>query len=113
MSFWYKLSSHNSDPFSAEIQIMDAGGAKIASGMRNDISASTSSWTKVTIPLTYTTQTKKAAKIYIIFNSSATNSTASRKTSFTRLNSSGSEVGSGNIHAGNVVWIDDVELIYE
>ena len=113
MSFWYKLSSHNSDPFSAEIQIMDAGGAKIASGMRNDISASTSAWTKVTIPLTYTTQTKKAAKIYIIFNSSATNSTASRKTSFTRLNSSGSEVGSGNIHAGNVVWIDDVELIYE
>lgn len=113
MSFWYKLSSHNSDPFSAEIQIMDSGGVKIASGSINNISTSTSSWTQVTVPLTYTTQTKKAGKIYIIFNSSATNSTDSRKTSFTRLNSSGSEVGSGNIHAGNIVWIDDVVLNYE
>ena len=50
-------------------------------------------------------EVKKADKIYILFASSSTGRTGSRKTSYTILNSSGSNVGSGDLHAGNVIWL--------
>jgi hypothetical protein len=67
----------------------------------------------VDVPLTYSLTDRKADKIYIIFTSSSTDSTGSRKTSYTILNSSGSNVGSGDLHAGNIIWLDEVVLNYE
>lgn len=113
MSFWYMLDCHNSDPFAAEIQILDFSNEVIGSGKKTDVTTSASSWTKLTIPIEYEFTNKKASKIYISFKSSASGSTDSRKyTSLTRLNSSGSEVNAGDIHAGNILWIDEVKLNY-
>lgn len=113
MSFWYMLDSHNSDPFSAEIKILDSNDEVIGSAKKTDVSTSTSSWTQLTMPINYEYTDKKAEKIYISFKSSATGSVNSRKyTSLTRLNPSGSEANAGDIHAGNVLWVDDVRLNY-
>lgn len=111
MSFYCKFDCHDS-PFSAEIKLYN-GSTEIASGSVISEQASISSWTKVNVPLTYSRTDIKADKIYIIFASSSTGSKSSRKTSYTILNSSGSNTGSGDIHAGNIIRLDEVVLNYE
>ena len=109
MSYWYKLDSYESDPYYVEIQILDKDGEVIGSAKKLDGNATVSSWTQVTLPIEYTVTDKKADKIYVIFKSSATGKTASRKFSLSRYDSG---EGSVNIHAGNVLWLDDVKLNY-
>ena len=109
MSYWYKLNSYESDPYYVEIKILASDGEVIGSGKRTDINSSTSIWTQMTIPITYEVTGKKAAKIYIIFKSSATGKAESRKLSLSRFVTS---EGSVNVHAGNVLWIDEVKLNY-
>ena len=112
MSFYHKFDCYNGDTFKASIVLYN-GSTEIATGNYISGAESVSSWTKVDVPLTYSDPTKKADKIYILFASSSTGSTGSRKTSYTILNSSGSNVGSGDLHAGNVIWLDEVVLNYE
>ncbi len=109
MSYWYKLDSYESDPYYVEVKILDASGSVIGSAKKTDLSSSVSYWTQVTIPITYDITTKKAAKIYIIFKSSATGKTTSRKFSLSRYDYG---EGSVNVHAGNVLWLDDIKLNY-
>lgn len=111
MSFYCKFDRHDS-PFTADIKLYN-GSTEIASGSYTSPDSAISSWTKVDVPLTYSLTDRKADKIYIIFTSSSTDSTGSRKTSYTILNSSGSNVGSGDLHAGNIIWLDEVVLNYE
>ena len=109
MSYWYKLNSYESDPYYVEIQILDKDGEVIGSAKKLDGNATVSSWTQVTLPIEYTVTDKKADKIYVIFKSSATGKKTSRKYSLSRYDSG---EGSVNIHAGNILWIDDVNLNY-
>ena len=109
MSYWYKLNSYESDPYYVEIQILDKDGEVIGSAKKLDGNATVSSWTQVTLPIEYTVTDKKADKIYVIFKSSATGKKNSRKYSLSRYDSG---EGSVNIHAGNILWIDDVNLNY-
>lgn len=111
MSFYCKFDCHDS-PFGAEIKLYN-GSTQIASGSYTSEQASVSSWTRVDIPLTYSHTDRKADKIYIAFASSSTNSTSSRTTTLNVLNTSGSNSKTENIHAGNIVWLDEVVLIYE
>ena len=109
MSYWYKLEAYESDPYYVEVQILDSAGEVIGSAKRTDIGTTTSNWTKVTLPINYEITTKKAAKIYIVFKSSATGKVKSRKYSLSRYVTG---EGSVNVHAGNVLWLDDVTLNY-
>ena len=111
MSFYCKFDCHDS-PFGAEIKLYN-GSTQIASGSYTSEKASVSSWTRVDVPLTYSHTNRKADKIYIAFVSSTSNSTSSRKTTLNVLNTSGSNSKTENIHAGNIVWLDEVVLIYE
>lgn len=109
LSYWYKLDCYESDPYSVEIQVLDKDGEVIGSARKADGASSVSSWTQVTLPVNYTTTDKKAAKIYVIFKSSSTGKKESRKYTLSRY-----DFGEGDvtIHAGNVLWIDDVKLNY-
>lgn len=111
MSFYHKFDYHDS-PFAAEIKLFDAEDNVIASGAYESQKSDISSWTKVEVPLTYETLTKKAAKIYILFTSSSTGSTDSRDIKLSVLGSNGVETTTENVHAGNVVWLDYVQLHY-
>ncbi len=110
MSFMHKFESYENDAYYVEIQLLAADGSVIASAKKTDGKTSVSSWTKVTLPLTYDITTKKASSIYIIFKSSASGKTTSRKISLSRYEYSSEK--RSDVHAGNILWIDDVKLNY-
>lgn len=111
MSFYYKFDCHDS-PFAAEIALYDATGEIVASGKYTSGTSDVSSWTKATVPLDYVFTNKKVSKIYIRFVSSSTSSTESRAIKLNVLDSSGSAMTTENVHAGNIVWLDYVQLHY-
>ena len=109
MSYWYKLDCFESDPYYVEVKILDKDGEVIGSAVKKDGASSVSSWTQVTLPINYTVTDRKAAKIYVVFKSSASGKKTSRKYTLSRY-----DYGEGNvtIHAGNVLWLDEVKLNY-
>ena len=109
MSYWYKLDSYESDPYYVEVQVLDDSGEVIGSGKSTDVKTSVSNWTQATLPINYEITTKKASEIYILFKSSATGKTGSRKYSLSRYDYG---EGSVNVHAGNILWLDDIKLNY-
>lgn len=109
MSYWYKLDAYESDPYYVEVQVLGSTGEVIGSAKRTDIGTTTSNWTQVTLPINYEITTKKAAKIYIVFKSSATGKVKSRKYTLPRYVTG---EGTVTVHAGNVLWLDDVTLNY-
>lgn len=111
MSFYYKFDCHDS-PFAAEIKLYGDEDAEIASGKFVSGTSDVGSWTRAEIPLDYTFLNKKVQKIYISFVSSNTGSTASRNIKLNVIDSNGSAMTTENIHAGNVVWLDYVQLHY-
>jgi hypothetical protein len=111
MSFYHKFDYHDS-PFRADVKLYN-GAIEIASGSYTSGSSDVSSWTEVTVPLNYRYTDKKADKIYISFVSSSTDSTGSRSIKLNVVNTDGSSSTTENIHAGNIVWLDEVVLNYE
>lgn len=111
MSFYYKFDCHDS-PFAAEIKLYGDGDDEIASGKFVSGTSDVGSWTRADIPLDYNFLNKKVKKIYISFVSSNTGSTASRNIKLNVIDSNGSAMTTENIHAGNVVWLDYVQLHY-
>lgn len=111
MSFYYKFDCHDS-PFAAEIKLYGDGDAEIASGKFVSGTSDVGSWTRAEIPLDYNFLNKKVKKIYISFVSSNTGSTASRNIKLNVIDSNGSAMTTENIHAGNVVWLDYLQLHY-
>lgn len=111
MSFYYKFDCHDS-PFAAEIKLYGDGDDEIASGKFVSGTSDVGSWTRAEIPLDYNFLNKKVKKIYISFVSSNTGSTASRSIKLNVIDSNGSAMTTENIHAGNVVWLDYVQLHY-
>ena len=111
MSFYHKFDYHDS-PFRADIRLYN-GATEIASGSYTSGSSDVTSWTEVTVPLTYRYTDRKADKIYIRFVSSSTDSTGSRSIKLNVVNTDGSSSTTENVHAGNIVWLDDVVLNYE
>ena len=111
MSFYHKFDYHDS-PFRADIRLYN-GATEIASGSYTSGSSDVSSWTEVTVPLNYRYTDRKADKIYISFVSSSTDSTGSRSIKLNVVNTDGSSSTTDNVHAGNIVWLDEVVLNYE
>ena len=111
MSFYHKFDYHDS-PFRADVKLYN-GAIEIASGSYTSGSSDVSSWTEVTVPLNYRYTDRKADKIYINFVSSSTDSKDSRAIKLNVVNTDGSSSTTENIHAGNIVWLDEVVLNYE
>ncbi len=124
LTFMHKFSCYNSDPYYVEVQLWDSSKNIIGRGVKNDQRSSVEpEWQKMTVPVEYDVTDRKAAYIYVIFKSSATGSTASRKFSGdaslklynTHVEKSGSSyVSKANdpIHAGSILWLDDIRLEY-
>ncbi|MDE6300590.1 MAG: DUF4493 domain-containing protein [Muribaculaceae bacterium] len=109
LKFHYKYKPKNSaDKGYAEVWIKDAEGNIIARGTLN-LDAS-SDWQLKTIPLTYTPDAAKGAKLYIKFLSSYDLEYVKR----TDANFSGpgfANLGRG-MFLGSQLWIDEIELGY-
>ena len=107
LRFMYKLDSYKSDPFYVSVKVFSSDGTQIGEGSVSNDSASKSSWTAYTVPVNYTVTNRKAARIEMVFRSSATNSTESRRLTLKTVS------GSHDIHTGNVLYLDNVELLYQ
>lgn len=124
LTFMHKFSCYDSDPYYVEVQLWDSSKNIIGRGVKNDQRSSVEpEWQKMTVPVEYDVTDRKAAYIYVIFKSSATGSTASRQFSGdaslklynTHVEKSGSSyVSKANdpIHAGSILWLDDIRLEY-
>jgi len=107
LKFSYKFDCNDKDPFYAYCEVKDTEGNVIATGTLNNITTSASDWTDISVPLTYTVTNKKAGSIFIDFKSSANNSSSSRSYTITTIS------GQHTIHAGSVLYLDDITLLYE
>lgn len=124
LTFMHKFSCYNGDPYSVEVQLWDSNKSVIGRGFKNDQKSSVEpNWQKAVIPIEYSVLNKKAAYIYVIFKSSATGSKSSRKFEGdaslklynTHVEKSGSSYVSASndaIHAGSILWLDDIRLEY-
>lgn len=107
LTFKYKFDSSNSTPFYASVSILSEDGTLLASGTSDNNSTSVSSWTDFTIPLEYKVTDKKAGMIKMSFRSSPKGTEKSRAQTVTTLS------GEHDIHAGNILYLDDITLKYE
>lgn len=103
MSFYYKFVEVNGHKGSAEISVYDASGAKIADNTFEV--AAQDSYVLKTLPLEYAAGAAKAARIEVIFRSTAPG---------VSLGKNDLNWGSGwsQTHTGSMLYIDDIVLNY-
>lgn len=106
LSFMYKFNPNQSAAFYVQIQVLDAQGNVIGSASKNDVDSAVSSWTKCTMPISYSVTNKKAASLKLTFRSSADGSEEHRKITVSTIS------GSHDIFAGSILYLDNVELLY-
>ena len=120
LKFMYKLDVPASGyaPFYVHIEILDADGNIIGQATKNDVKTDVNNWTACTMPITYSVTNKKAASIKMSFMSCQN---ASDKP---KVGDSGSILyfyrvdvttlsGSHRIHAANILYLDNVEMLYQ
>ncbi|MCM1320272.1 MAG: DUF4493 domain-containing protein [Muribaculaceae bacterium] len=105
LTFDYKYTAKNSADFGqAVVKVYDTNGTLIAEGSKNLSAAS--SFSLVSIPLTYNVTNRKAAKIYVRFVSTVGN---------TFLNKNDLNLVSflsSATHTGSQLYIDNIQLTY-
>lgn len=108
LSFVYKYEPIQSETYYVEIVIKDADGVVI--GSATDVSGSASSdWNVRRVDLNYSNFTKKAGSIYISFKSSSSDNPGYESRQIVLAD--GKEYSGCNI--GSILYVDDIELIYE
>lgn len=109
LNFYYKYIPYGSsgDYGNCQITLMDKDGNIISSNSA-DITEQ-SSYTLMSLPLTYSPDAPKCAKIMIAFKSSANPDLTNSKT---WLYGPGNKNVSGGEYVGSELYIDDIELIY-
>lgn len=109
LKFWYKYAKKNdADYGGATIWIKDASGNVIATGTADSLKEA--AYTQITVPLTYTTDSPKASKIYVEFASSNHPAWDTRSKDWFTVPSFGN-MSDGKFQ-GSQLYIDDIELIY-
>ena len=110
LEFQYKFTRGGSTKaFIASVEILDANGVTIGSGSLQS-SEEKSSWTKGSIPVNYTVTTSKASSIRMSFRSSTDGKESVKTVLGTDVNTLS---GSHEIHCGNLLYLDNLELKYE
>lgn len=107
-TFAYKYTPYESETFYVEVVMSDAEGNVIASAVDKSGIAS-SEWATKRVGLNYTESVKKAASIYIIFKSSSSEDPGYKSTTIVLADNK--KYSDCNI--GSMLYIDDIELIYE
>lgn len=115
LSFYYRyepVSAGNGDYGSVELTLYDAAGNVLSTTTRQlaePAQAEQAQYTKVVLPFEYTS-TEKAARLSLIFKSSANSDAMAKETSFWRC--PGVKNVSGGEYSGSELYIDDVTLNY-
>lgn len=114
VAFSYKYEPVSGEAFYMLLQLRDGDGNVFAGTELTDGPAA-GSWQRMTLPLTYTDNTKKAASVYVIFKSSSSSAPSYSERSFSLgANDSGVENSySSGCNIGSVLLLDDIELIYD
>ena len=107
LSFMYKFNPNGGKPFYVDVAVYASDGTLLAESVKNDVTSAVNSWTRCTVPLTYNVTNKKAASIRLSFMSCRTNSDNSHRTVTVNTLS-----GEHDIHAGNILSLDNVEMLY-
>lgn len=108
IKFNTKYAAYKSEDFgSAEIQVLDASGYVIASNSTT-IGTDRSDWGEITLPLSYPANAAKAAKIIVVFKSTAHSNGASRD--FLKLPAFAANSKTESV--GGQLYIDDIMLNY-
>lgn len=106
--FQYRYQPNGSETFYLKFELKDKDGETIASVEKSDLGVS-AGWSGIEFPLTYSDITRKAASIYIIFKS-----TSAEKPGVTgnyELSIRDGQKYTGNF--GSILYLDNIELIYE
>ena len=98
----------NGAAYYAQVQVLDASGNVIGTGEKNDGTEAVTAWTRVTVPITYTVQNRKAASLRISIRSSKNGGEGARK-----LDNISTLSGTHKIYCGNALYVDNVELLYQ
>ena len=107
LSFMHKFNPVDSTPYYVDVQILDSNDNVIGQAEKNNATSSVNSWTKVTMPVTYSVTNRKAASIRIDFRSSKDGDEDTRSITVTTLS------GSHKFMAGNILYLDNIELLYK
>ncbi len=120
LKFMYKLDAPASGyaPYYVHIEILDENGNVIGEGTKNDVQSDVNNWTAATVNITYSITNRKAGGIKLRFMSCQN---ASDKP---KVLDSGSILyfyrvdvttlsGDHRFHAGNVLYLDNVEMLYQ
>ena len=109
LSFSYKYEAMNNENFYVRIEMKDASGNSIGVGEITNGPAA-SSWDTYSVPINYSTVSAKASSIYIIFKS-----TSSSNPSYTEkpITIGNNKTYSSGCNIGSILYVDDIELIYE
>lgn len=107
LRFHFKYQSVNSETFYVKVELR-SGNDVIASAERSDV-GQTSSWTPMDMPLVYADEMQKATSIYIIFKST----TAEKPEVIGNYNLVIRDGKSEKGNFGSILYVDDLELIYE
>lgn len=112
LEFYYKFSPLNSEYFKAYIVVENRDGGKVTELGRAELTGNTEAgeYTLAKLPVVYTDTSLKATDMYIVFISS----TAEKPTVKQVWGKEGALKGySDSRYVGNVLTVDDIELIYE
>lgn len=112
MTFWYEYAPYTSShTFSVEIAVLSADNTVIGSGSATP--GKQSSWTSVTVPVTYSVTDKKAASIRISFKASAASDfSCSVGGEYIEIAGSKNEGDKYRIKLNATLRIDDIKLNY-
>lgn len=111
LKFFYHydpVTSNNGDFGQAIVEVFDAAGTRIGNGSL-DLTEQ-SAWTEKTLHITYVPGAPKAAKLSIVFRSSANNDALQGNTTY--MTAPGAKNISGGEFIGSELYIDDVTLVY-
>ena len=112
LSFYVKYNVYNNERFGAYVELYSEDNTEIASGSHvpTEHGVNIDSFTKIEVPINYTDKTKKATEIHIRFCSVAEGEDPAVRGISVNVPEGSND--NYTIWGGSVLYVDDVELIY-
>ena len=108
LEFMYKYDSNGGETFFVNAELYSEDGTVIAAASTDSGSAS-SSWLKFSLPFQYTDTARKAARIYVSFKSTSASEPSVTGNKVITIADNAQYTG----NFGSVLYLDDLQLIYE
>lgn len=110
LAFMYKFEAVKNRNGYAEITVLDNDGKTIAT--KNVEITAQSSYTRMELPLTYSANAPKAAKLIVIFRSTNVGKPLGDGSALGKSDVNTVSFSSSRYHNGSKLYVDDIELIY-